>query len=133
MNWLAQNWLWVIFIIAIAWFFLGRGHNANLGGHGGGLMGGMGHGGHGYGSSAAEEPAAPQDMSSPEAAIDPVSGQPVRTTGAVTSIHEGKIYYFVSRENRDRFEAAPEEYAHKVAGQPIRAASAERTHRHHGC
>ena len=137
MSWLAQNWVWVVIGVAIAWFALRGGLGrlgGHAGGHGGGTLGGMGHGGHGaghggHGGETAERPPA----NAPEAALDPVSGEAVRTAHAVTSMHEGKIYYFASKENRERFEAAPQEYAHKAAGHPIRSAAVERPRRRGGC
>lgn len=129
MTWLSQNWIWILLGIAIAWFAMRRGfggiHGGHMGGHGaGGLLGGMGHGGHGGGQDS--EPRQPQTSGEmPEAAVDPVSGEAVRTEHAVTSIYQGKIYYFASKENRDRFEAAPQDYAHKAAGHPVH--SADRT------
>ena len=90
---------------------------------------GAGHGNHG------ERPAARPAGSAPEAAVDPVGGEAVRTVQALTCVYEGKIYYFASKENRDRFEAAPQDYAHKAAGHPVRAAEAanERPRRRGGC
>jgi len=48
---------------------------------------------------------------------------------------EGRIYYFSSKENRDRFEAAPREYARNAAGYPVRPADAQedRPRRRGGC
>lgn len=129
MDWLSQNWIWILLGIAIAWFAMRRGfggvHGGHMGGHGaGGLLGGMGHGEHGGGYDS--EPRQPETSGQmPEAAIDAVSGEAVRTEHAVTSIYQGKIYYFASKENRDRFESAPQDYAHKAAGHPVH--SAERT------
>jgi len=47
MNWLAQNWVWVLIGVAVAWFLLrGGGHSRGHGGGFGGLLGGSGgHGG----------------------------------------------------------------------------------------
>ncbi|MHB1198426.1 MAG: YHS domain-containing protein [Polaromonas sp.] len=71
----------------------------------------------------------------PEAAVDPVGGEAVRTAQALTSIYQDNIYYFASKENRDRFEAAPQEYAHKAAGHSIRPAETanEPPRRRRGC
>lgn len=71
----------------------------------------------------------------PEAVIDPVSGEAVRSAQALTSIYQDRIYYFGSKENRDRFEAAPQEYAHKAAGHPVRPVEAanEPPRRRGGC
>lgn len=89
------------------------------GGHGGHSGGQGGHGGDrgGYGEGAASN-ATP---SAPEAAIDPVGGEAVRTAQALTSLYQGKIYYFASSANRERFEAAPQQYAQNAAGHPMAA------------
>ena len=136
MSWLAQNWVWVVIGAAIAWFAL-RGGLGRLGGHAGahgGGLGGVGHGGHGggHGGHGGETDDGPP-ANAPEAAVDPVSGEAVRTAHAVTSIYEGKIYYFASKENRERFEAAPQEHAHKAAGHPIHPAATGRPRRRGGC
>lgn len=135
MSWLSQNWLWVALAVGIAWWLLrgglaGHGGHGHAGGHGGGaggLLGGHGgsHGGHG------EQP----ESHVPEAAVDPVGGEAVRTTQALTSVYQGKIYYFASKETRDRFEAAPQDYAHKAAGHAVRSAenAGARPHRRGGC
>ena len=155
MNWLAQNWVWVLIGVAVAWFLLrggghSRGHGGGFGGllggsggHGGGLGGllgglgghGGGFGGHGDHGGHDERPQSPPAANVPEAAIDPVSGEAVRTAQALTSVYQGKIYYFASKENRDRFEAAPQEHAHMAAGHPVRPAEAanERPRRRRGC
>lgn len=130
MNWLAQNWVWVAIAATIAWLVFrgGVGHRASR------MPGGMDHIGHGSGPSGeVAGPASSTTADGPEAAIDPVSGDAVRTSDALASIHEGRIYYFASKENRDRFEAAPQEYAHRSAGQPVRSEGGARSHRHHGC
>ena len=46
----------------------------------------------------------------PETDVDPVCGKTVRTNQAKSSIYDGMVYYFCSRECRDRFEAAPHVY-----------------------
>lgn len=139
MSWLSQNWVWVALAVAIAWWLLRSGF-AGHGGHGraggpGGLLGGLGgHGGHGASHGGhGEPPERPATSDVPEAAVDPVSAEAVRTAHAVTTVYEGRIYYFASKENRDRFEAAPREYAHKAAGHPIHPAAAERPRRRGGC
>ena len=135
MNWLSQNWLWVVLGIGVAYYlFVGR-----FGGHGaghGGLIG-MGHGGHAGGGDGGhgDRPDSRAAANAPEAAVDPVGGEAVRTAQALTSLHQGKIYYFATKENRDRFEAAPQEYAQKAAGHPVVPAGVadHRTHRRRGC
>lgn len=141
MNWLAQNWIWVAVAIGAAFFFLRGGAGRHATGHGsmghgaghGGAPGAMGHGADAGGGHQAQ--AQPPALSAPEAAIDPVGGEAVRTSGALTSVYQGMIYYFASKENRDRFEAAPQEYASKAAGHPVRAAGTEheRPRRRRGC
>ena len=146
MDWLSQNWIWVLVAIGAGIFFFRGGHRSHAGGLGGslgGLLGGMGHGGHeGHGGSGSsrhgghgEQPDRSTTSNAPEATIDPVNGEPVRTDKALTSLYQGKIYYFASKENRDRFEAAPQEYAQKAAGHPVGPVEAanERPRRRHGC
>lgn len=149
MDW---NWVWVVLAIGAAFYFFRGGLGGHAGGHGGGLgglLGGLGHGGlggHGHGGHGGrgedrghgeqgEPPARPAAADAPEAAIDPVGGEAVRTAQALTSVYDGKIYYFASKESRDRFEAAPQEYAHKAAGHPVRSAEAphERPRKSRGC
>jgi len=128
MGWLTQNWLWVALAIGVGFYFLRGGLSGHAGGHGGLL----GHGGHG-GQPQSRAPSAPANA--PEAAIDPVGGEAVRTGEALTSVYQGKIYYFATKDNRDRFEAAPQEHAQKAAGHPVRSAEApyERPRRRGGC
>ena len=105
MGWLSQNWIWLA--VGIGVIFMMR-------------RGGFGHyaGGHvGQGHGAQPDGGAPSNA--PEATIDPVNGEPVRTDKALTTLYRGSIYYFASRENRDRFEAAPQEYAPRFAGRRV--------------
>lgn len=144
MDWLSQNWVWVVLAVAAAYYFFrgglgghGRGLGGLLGGSGHGGLGGHGHGGHGgdrgHGGHG-EQTERPAAANAPEAAIDPVGGEAVRTAQALTSVYQGKIYYFASKENRDRFEAAPQEYAMKAAGHPAHAAeAAHEPPRRRGC
>lgn len=138
MTWISQNWIWIVVGIALAWFLMRRGmgvHGGHMGGDGaGGLLGGMGHGGHGE-SRGSEPPQATPGVNAPEAAVDPVGGQAIRTANAVTSVYQGRIYYFASKENRDRFEAAPQDYASKAAGHPVQSPerAEPRTRRRGGC
>lgn len=123
----SQNWIWILIAVAIlAFFFLRHGRF------------GSGHGPDGHhrrqdgDDEARTRPASSQRI---EAAIDPVSGSAIPTAGAITSVYQGKAYYFASKENRDRFEAAPQDYAAKVQGIPVTGSdSAERPRRRrHGC
>jgi YHS domain-containing protein len=45
------------------------------------------------------------------AALDPVSGNPVRTDRALTAVFGRRAHYFDSEETRKRFEAEPQRYA----------------------
>jgi YHS domain-containing protein len=137
MDWLTQNWIWLALALGVGFYFLRGGLGGHAGAHGG-VLGGMGHGGHagegGHGGHGGQpEDRAPAEV--PEAAVDPVGGEAVRTGKALTSVYQGRIYYFASKENRDRFEAAPQEYAQKAAGHPLRSdgAANERPRRRGGC
>lgn len=66
-------------------------------------------------------------------AVDPVSGETLARSTALTSVYGSKVYYFASRENRERFEAAPAQYAAKAAGEPVAARGEHSGHRHGGC
>lgn len=46
----------------------------------------------------------------PATDLDPVCGKTVETANAKPSVHDGSIYYFCSRDCRERFEAAPHLY-----------------------
>lgn len=54
--------------------------------------------------------AAPLRWIPPETDTDPVCGKTVRTSMSKTSVYDGAVYYFCSRECRERFEAAPHTY-----------------------
>jgi len=116
MDWLLQNWLWVLLALGAVWMFSRRG----LAGYG---MGG--HGGHGGPSGPGS--GVPPSADTSAKAIDPVSGHEVLTADAVTAAYEGSILYFESAENRRRFEAAPQQYARNVATAP------QQQHQRHGC
>lgn len=49
---------------------------------------------------------------SPVAAVDPVCGMTIEESDAVgTSEYEGKTYYFCSKDCKEEFDSAPEDYA----------------------
>lgn len=134
MGFLSMNWIWIAIAIGVAFYFFRRSSSAHTGGHGTdhrNRLDGPRHGGHaGYGVQPVNGVAA----DAPGAAIDPVGGEPVSTAKALTSVHQGRVYYFASKENRDRFEASPQEYAGKVAGHAVPGSNAQPEHRHrHGC
>jgi YHS domain-containing protein len=70
--------------------------------------------------------------------FDPVSQRMLPAATAIASVHQGRIYYFEDRANRDAFESEPEKYlagSHQAIGQPVDAPSksSERSHQGHGC
>lgn len=101
MTWLGQNWIYILLVIGVLFMMrrCGMGCGSGVGRHH--------HGGDGGGVSQPES----------ESNIDPVSGQAVDPQTAVTSVYQGRIYYFATRENRDRFEASPEQFAVKSQGK----------------
>ena len=83
--------LWAGFIFIMMRFGCGA-HVMGHGRHGG-------HGGHG------------DRDETPAKATDPVCGMTVETAKAKSSVYQGRIYHFCSANCRDKFEAAPEQYA----------------------
>lgn len=111
MEWLTQNWILVAF--AVGAVLLMRRSGMGCGHAGGGHHRGAQHGQHhGRNDSGAPSP--------PAQTTDPVTGRSVEPGSAIASVYRGVPIYFESRENRDRFEAAPEEF-------PIVQASANAT------
>lgn len=106
MEWLSQNWLWILFVVGA--LLMLRRHR-----HGFGGLSGR-HGGH---QDHGEPDDSRGEQPRSEAAVDPVSGNAVRTEGALTSVFRERIYYFQSPENRAQFEAAPERYARAAGGE----------------
>lgn len=75
-----------------------------------------------HGQHGAQDRGAPQDSGDlrwvpPESDMDPVCGKTVRTDKAKSSVHDGSVFYFCSRECRERFEAAPHLYVGPNADQ----------------
>lgn len=120
MDWFSQNWVWLLAALGLGIYFFRGGM--------GGLAGGMGHSGH-----AAAGEASGGGADAPDAAVDPVGGDAVRTAQALTSLYQGKIYYFASKENRERFEAAPQDYAKNAVGHSPQSAGSPPPARRHGC
>ena len=77
--------------------------------------------GHGHGSKPERQPS--QQGSSglrwqaPEKDVDPVCGKTVSTVRAKSSVYDGYVYYFCSRECREVFEAMPETYVPAPSNQ----------------
>ena len=84
----------------------------------------MGHTGEGGNGEQPENRTPPVPANVPAAAINPIGGETVRTVEALSSGYQGMIYYFASKENRDRFAAAPHEHAHNATGHPVRPVDA---------
>ncbi|MDP3745211.1 MAG: YHS domain-containing protein [Methylotenera sp.] len=102
MAWLEQNWISVLLVIGVI-FLMRRG----------GMGCGSGTRRHNHADNS-EGVAQPQSESN----IDPVGGDAVDPKTALTSVYQGRTYYFASRENRDRFEASPEQFAVKSTDKP---------------
>jgi YHS domain-containing protein len=100
MDWLSQNWVYLLLLLGVV-FFMARG--------------GMGCGMSSHRGHAHREGGGQDDARARTSATDPVSGRPVDERAAVATVYQGSNYYFESRENRDRFEAAPEKYAKQAA------------------
>lgn len=143
MVWLSQNWIWAVVAIGVIFFLLSQRSHLHAGvggmdGHGGMAHGPLGpvfenRGSTAQGGEKIGDGYARQDT--PQAAVDPVSGEAVRVDKALTTVYRGNAYYFGSKETRERFEAAPEAYAAKGTGQPMPTAEASEypRHRRRGC
>jgi YHS domain-containing protein len=129
MDWLTQNWIWIV-VAALALVMFRR-----MGHHG---FGGPAHYGFGTNGDAAgaDSTARSQDVGAsprgPEAAIDPVSGNALKTEHAITSFYHGRVFFFENEDTRRRFEAEPERFAAGTSGVDPQAVE-QRQHRRHGC
>ena len=132
MQWITQNWLWIL--LAVGFFFMMRRGGCGMGG---GMHGSGGHEGHGgHESNAGHESHSDHDGQKPHHAenissdtwIDPVNKATLDRATALTSVYHGKTYYFGSAENRTVFEADPAQYAsaEQAEQQPHKSY-------HHGC
>lgn len=108
MQWLTQNWLWILLVVGF--FYMMRRGGCGMGG---GMKGHESHGDHG----------SPADT-----AIDPVNKATLDSATALTSVYHGEIYYFGSTENRTIFETDPAQYA----GAEQAEQQSHKSH-HHGC
>jgi YHS domain-containing protein len=90
------------------------GCGSHMFGHGHGKKPGQGqshdHAGHAH--HAEKSPTRNEELvwTAPEKDVDPVCGKGVVTAEAKSTVHNGWVYYFCSRECREAFEAAPETY-----------------------
>jgi YHS domain-containing protein len=51
------------------------------------------------------------DQKAPAQATDPVCGMTVDTKDAQKTAYKGKTYYFCSRDDKEKFDKAPDKYA----------------------
>jgi YHS domain-containing protein len=137
MGLMSTSWLLIAIAVGVAIYLFRRRSSATSGRQTTdfrNLLGGPRQGGHDGRAGDGVQPASGSSGDAPEAAIDPVSGEPLATARALTSLHQGRVYYFANRENRERFEASPEKYAGKVAGHAVPGSDAQHEQQHrHGC
>lgn len=127
MDWLTQYGIWILVIVAAVVLFRRLGHRGFVGYHAFGT----------HCDSAETGEARPQDNAAPlgvpPAAVDPVSGNALKTEHAITSNYRGRMYFFESEETRGRFDAKPERFATSAGGVDARTAEERHHHRRHGC
>jgi YHS domain-containing protein len=143
MDWLLQNWLWIVLATGVLAYLMRRNwmrQNGSFDSIAGGTARGSGMEDHrdhdritnadgsaGYRTAQADTPGA---------AIDPVAGTAVQISAALTSVYGGRIYYFGSAESRARFEAAPGQFVRDEEGRGLPAQDSgpvPRRHHRHGC
>lgn len=115
MEWLTQNWIWLLLLVGFVFLMRRGGMGCGMGG------GSHHHGGHDTHDESGNRP----ESTGVQTTIDPVSGQPVDRLAAITTVYRGRTYYFATRENRESFLAAPERY--------LGHEEHEHRHRRHGC
>ena len=113
MEWLTQNWMVVVFAVGSVLLMRRGGMSC---GHAGGEHR-KGAQGDGADASSASARHLAQTM-------DSVSGRAVDRHNAAGSFYRGAPIYFESRENRDRYEATPEQFPNG------RSAAAPKRRRH---
>ena len=82
---------------------------------------GYGHGLSNAGTSRESKPSGvkPPRWTPPAHDVDPVCGKTVDTGSAKSSVYDGSVYYFCSRECRKIFEAASRLYIGPQAEKPL--------------
>lgn len=136
MTWLSENWGWLA--IAIGGFLLmtrmhGMGMGCGMAGGHNGSNAAHSHEQHSDGAITIDHDS--RANLGQAGAIDPVSRNPIPAgTAAVSSVHNGLVYWFETRANRDTFEQEPDKYLADgtVSGQPGGAQHGP-GHQHHGC
>ncbi len=117
MEWLTQNWTYLLLLVGVILLM-------RFGGMGCGFGGRRAHPAHGPSRQGSDDTSV--ESASP---TDPVSRRSVDPKTAVATIYQGRAYYFESRENRDRFEATPDQFA-SAPGNDQKGAG---HHPHGGC
>ena len=79
---------------------------------------GEGHGQHGTPEQGLERNPKQLGWTAPTTAVDPVCGKTVQTSAAKSSVNDGAVHYFCSRECRERFEVGPELYLGQTPEAP---------------
>lgn len=79
---------------------------------------GQGHAEHAVGEQKGRGDSGALRWIPPPKDVDPVCGKTVGTDKAKPSVFDGSVYYFCSRECREIFEAAPEQYIGPQAAEP---------------
>jgi YHS domain-containing protein len=118
MEWLNQNWTYPLLLVGVILFMRFAGMGCGFGGR------------RTHPSSASTHPGGRDTSLDSAAPTDPVSGRPVDPKTAVATIHHGQPVYFESRENRDRFEAAPDQFAPGADGDGTQKGA---RHSHRSC
>ena len=124
MEWLVQNWVWIV--VALAFVVLMS--RQRLAHHSAGGAGEHGHGD--LRPRRSDERTGARGVT--PAAVDPVSGSAVGVEHGLSSVYAGRIYYFETADTRRRFEAEPQRYAAQAPGVPI-GTGPSHTRRHPGC
>lgn len=129
MDWLTQNWIWIVLAIG-AYFLFAR---LNVGGC---AIGGCSMGHSMRNNESGNGPLNVRGAGS-GTTFDPVNGHVVAAGASISSIYHDQAYYFESRENRDAFETDPEKYlaTSPQAGRAIgsQQVSAVQSRRRSGC
>lgn len=92
--------LYFLFWAGIIFLFMRFGCGAHI----------MGHGGHGKKERGPNHKTDSPRWVPPSKDIDPVCKKSIQTENAKSSVYAGQVYYFCSRECRERFETAPDLY-----------------------
>ncbi len=79
---------------------------------------GEGHGQRGMPEQGLERNPKQLGWTAPKSAVEPVCGKTVQTTAAKSSVDDGVVHYFCSRECRERFEVGPKLYLGRTPEAP---------------